>query len=164
MPLDRLPIHDQVVEEISIRPSPGYRPLRLRRVKLTREQHASHQGGKCWGVLSPDGKPVWAQVLLHEVRGEDDELLALVVLMNRGVDGEAFFDLLPDEYWTRGYEGADPVSGTSWRITGWQAPDSANQGRSVQRPLESGITADEVWEYLVLAMQDGRIKFRGVPQ
>lgn len=162
MPLDRLPIHDQVVEDVKVS-SPSGRPLRLRRVLLTQAQHAAHEGGKCWGVPGPDGKPVWAQVLLHEVEEDNGELIAVVVLMNRGVDGEEFFDSLPDVNWTRGYEGDSPVAGVSWRISGWQNPDSANQGRSVQHPLQPLLQGDVVWQRLITAAKEGDIVFRSVP-
>lgn len=150
----RRPVHDQITAEEVVN------GLRLRRVRLEKEQHRTHMGNQCWGVpVTNPGVPVWAQGLMLEVI-DGPELCSVVVMANRNVNAEKAFDKLadfPEEFWTRGFADSDPVSSTSWRITGWQDPDFKNPGKNIQRPLEPGLTADMAWQRLIAAAKAGLI-------
>lgn len=151
----RLPIHEQITAEEVVK------GLRLRRVRLSKEQHAQHVGNQCWGVPVTNPGPLrFANVLVLEVR-DGPELCSVVVLTNRNVDAEKAFDVssdFPDEFWTRGFVDTDPVSSTSWRITGWQDPNQKNPGKNIQLPLEPGLTADMAWQRVVRAAEAGLIR------
>lgn len=150
----RRPIHDQVEQEERIM------GLLLRRVRLTYDQFHQHEGNDCWGVPEENpGELVWAQVLVLEAY-DGDELVSVAVMANRNINAEKAFDdvaAFPDKFWTRGFADADPVSSTSWRISGRQNPVAKNPGRNIQLPLEPGLTGDMAWQRLIAAAKDGLI-------
>lgn len=140
------------------------RGLQLRHVRLTKAQHAAHEGGKCWGIKGQDDRIVWAQMLILEVNDDAGALLALAIMANKGVDAEAFFASFDEDFWTWGSAEADPVASTSWRISGWQDPEASNPGMSVQKPLEPGLTAQIAWDRVVDAAKGGLIRRAPRPQ